>query len=177
MFGGKMRFPSLSPASLPVLHHCCLCPGCRDKQRPEDQDQLPLTSQFPQGKLEMGANRQSQKPLQLLESSGPWRPQNSRRDLGSPKMIPLPAFPVILTLPGQGCAAERSQWNRFIRHQVRERLSAPSCSSPCSWKANSPRNSIQMVKESKCRNARTEGTGTSQFGIASIPHHQFLPQL
>lgn len=24
MFGGKMRFPSLPPASLPVLHHCCL---------------------------------------------------------------------------------------------------------------------------------------------------------
>lgn len=28
-FGGKMRFPSLPPASLPVSHHCCLCPGCR----------------------------------------------------------------------------------------------------------------------------------------------------
>lgn len=34
MFGGKMRFPSLPPASLPVLHHCCL-------SRPQDKSLVP----------------------------------------------------------------------------------------------------------------------------------------
>lgn len=65
VFRGKMRFPSLPPASLPVLHHCCPCPGCRTNPLSPGtsrglkiRNQLPLSSQFPQGRLEMGPSRQ-----------------------------------------------------------------------------------------------------------------------
>lgn len=92
-------------APVPLSHHFCPCPGLQenflvttDKHMPEGHNQLPLSSQPIQGRLETGPSRHRAKSI-FQHNPGPCWPWNSRRDLGPTQMTPPLAFPERLTLP------------------------------------------------------------------------------
>lgn len=100
LFGGKMRFPSLPPASLPVLHHCCLRPGCRTNPLSPGTSRglririsfLSAANSHREGWEWEQAGRELKAPSRII-----WSLTTSelQERFGAAKVIPPPAFPKI----------------------------------------------------------------------------------
>lgn len=100
LFGGKMRFPSLPPASLPVLHHCCPRPGCRTNPSSPGTSRglririsfLSAANSHKEGWKWEQAGRESKAPSRIIWSLTTSEVQER---FGAAKVIPPPAFPRI----------------------------------------------------------------------------------